>query len=211
MELASTLITKYRKTSGISQSELAELLSNIGYPTTNKMISSWEKNTSVPNANQFLGICEVLRIHDAELSDLNDLGIAKVRDYINTLSLIDRYRNNKTRTVPLYDQSVSAGVGEYHEDTSLAEITVPEGIKEIINYAVKVSGDSMKPRYRDGDIVFVRVTNNLRVGDIGIFNVNGEAFIKVLGVGELISLNNEYPPIQIGEYDNFRIQGKVVY
>lgn len=210
MILANTLITEYRKAAGVSQSDLAKMLTDIGYPTTNKMISSWEKGSSVPNANQFLGICEVLRINNADMSQLNIYGRLKVQDYINTLSLIDKYRNNILKTVPLYSQSVSAGIGEILDDTSYAEVTVPEEIKGIINYAVTVHGDSMKPRYKDGDTVYVQTTDNLKVGDIGIFNLNGDAFIKILGIGELISLNSKYPPIQIGEYDSFRIQGKVI-
>ncbi len=48
------------------------------------------------------------------------------------------------------------------------------------------------------------------VGEIGIIYLNGDVYIKKLGEAELISLNKKYEPIQIGEYDSFRVFGKVV-
>ena len=48
-------------------------------------------------------------------------------------------------------------------------------------------------------------------GEIGIFSLNGEAYIKKLQDDKngvfLISLNEKYPPIPVREHD---IQGKVV-
>ena len=51
-------------------------------------------------------------------------------------------------------------------------------------------------------------------GEIGIFSLNGEAYIKKLqddqnGIS-LISLNEKYSPITIREHDHFDILGKVV-
>jgi SOS-response transcriptional repressor LexA len=51
-------------------------------------------------------------------------------------------------------------------------------------------------------------------GEIGIFSLNGDAYIKKLqddknGIS-LISLNEKYAPIEIGENDRFDIFGKVV-
>lgn len=39
-------------------------------------------------------------------------------------------------------------------------------------------------------------------GDVGIFVVNGKAYIKEYGETELISRNPDSPNIKIAEYDN---------
>lgn len=68
-----------------------------------------------------------------------------------------------------------------------------------VAYAVKVNGHSMEPRYQDGDILLVEPTCEVDVGEIGIFNVNGQAFVKKLGEGKLISLNKGYNDIPLTE------------
>lgn len=50
----------------------------------------------------------------------------------------------------------------------------------------------------------------MQVGDIGVFVVNGSAYIKELGKNELISRNKDYPNILIREEDNVVCMGKVI-
>lgn len=47
-------------------------------------------------------------------------------------------------------------------------------------------------------------------GDIGVFVVNSNAFIKELGEKELISRNKDYKNIPIHEGDNVVCMGKVI-
>ena len=75
---------------------------------------------------------------------------------------------------------------------------------------VRVNGRSMEPAYRDGDIVFVERTEAVHEGETGIFFLNGDGYIKRLGHGELLSLNPEYGPIPLAEFDDFRCQGRVL-
>ncbi|MBR1833790.1 MAG: hypothetical protein IJ784_15395, partial [Ruminiclostridium sp.] len=58
--------------------------------------------------------------------------------------------------------------------------------------------------------VLVESTPSVEVGEIGIFILNGQAFIKELGRGELISLNSRYDPLQIKEDDSIYCQGRVI-
>ena len=55
-----------------------------------------------------------------------------------------------------------------------------------------------------------RIDGCVNEGEIGIFFLNGEGYIKRLGRGELVSLNPEYQPIRLHDYDNFRCQGRVL-
>ena len=46
----------------------------------------------------------------------------------------------------------------------------------------------MEPVFHDGDILLVEATGELQIGDIGVFLVNNECFVKKMGETELISL-----------------------
>lgn len=100
-----------------------------------------------------------------------------------------------------YFHSVSAGAGEViFDDVYTERITVPNRPQyRRVAYAVKVSGHSMEPLYHDKDILLVEPTCEVNVGEIGIFNVNGQAYVKKLGKGRLISLNKGYDDIPLTE------------
>ncbi len=77
-------------------------------------------------------------------------------------------------------------------------------------YAVKVSGDSMMPRFVDKQIIFIHKQPSLDDGELGIFCLNDEAYLKKYEKGRLISQNPAYEPIVISEFDDFKVFGKVV-
>ena len=76
----------------------------------------------------------------------------------------------------------------------------------------------MEPDFHDHDLVYVRQRNTLENGQIGIFDWNGDAYIKKYKSDQsgtyLISLNDsrpEYAPKKIDiENDVFRIFGRVI-
>ncbi|GFI49993.1 LexA repressor [Lachnospiraceae bacterium] len=68
----------------------------------------------------------------------------------------------------------------------------------------------MEPDYYDGDIVLVSQKAELSHGDVGIFIINNDAYIKEYGETELISRNPDADNIIISEYDNIVCMGKVV-
>lgn len=112
-------------------------------------------------------------------------------------------------TIKLFDSSVSAGTGIYVDYTEYENIETREDT-EGADYAVKVSGNSMEPRFCDGDIVLVEIAQTVEVGEIGIFNLNGQAFIKERGEKALISLNKDYDPIVVKPGDSIACQGRVI-
>lgn len=112
-----------------------------------------------------------------------------------------------------YDLAVSAGPGEPWVDAAYkTRLEVPgEMVPQRANFCVRVNGNSMEPAYRDGDIVFVERSDGfINEGEIGIFFLNGDGYIKRLGRGELLSLNPVYDPIPLHDYDSFRCQGRVL-
>jgi SOS-response transcriptional repressor LexA len=68
----------------------------------------------------------------------------------------------------------------------------------------------MEPRFIDGQIIFIKKKQTLEIGEIGIFEINGDAYLKRLGHGEFISLNQQYKPISIHEFDSIHVFGKVI-
>lgn len=69
----------------------------------------------------------------------------------------------------------------------------------------------MEPTYSDGDLVYVEKTQVVKPGEIGIFIVNGECFIKEAGENSLISHNKKYDPIPGSKHINCigKVLGKV--
>ena len=68
----------------------------------------------------------------------------------------------------------------------------------------------MEPRFFDGDCVLIQRSARIHEGEIGIFIVNGDSYIKKIGNGKLLSLNPAYEPILLHEYDDIRCVGKVI-
>lgn len=66
----------------------------------------------------------------------------------------------------------------------------------------------MEPLYHDGDMLLIEPTVDMEIGEIGIFIVDGEAYVKKLGDKELISLNEDYGNIPLTEYTS--CMGRVV-
>lgn len=119
--------------------------------------------------------------------------------------------NENSRMVE-YFRSASAGSGVFILGNEVAEqIAIPNTPENrAVDFAIKVSGDSMFPDYADGDIVLVSQKAELFHGDVGIFIINNNAYIKEYGEKELISRNPDAGNIQIAEYDNIVCMGKVI-
>ena len=78
------------------------------------------------------------------------------------------------------------------------------------DFAVEVDGDSMEPDYLSGDILLVQSTPTIEVGEVGVFTLNGDGYVKELGESELLSRNPEYDPIPIHESDSLQCWGRVI-
>lgn len=108
------------------------------------------------------------------------------------------------------DLPVSAGTGVYLHDDYAEQIRVPANNETLrANYALKVAGDSMEPRFYNGDIVLVETQPSVEIGEVGIFIYEGEAYIKEFGGDRLISLNPKYEDIKITDPNSFYCKGRV--
>ena len=115
------------------------------------------------------------------------------------------------KTVILYDLPVSAGPGVYLDDSMSEEISIPCTEKTMYtDFALRISGNSMEPKYHDGDIVLVEDTDCVGVGELGIFVLDGEGYFKKYDGDRLLSLNPIYAPIPLSDFSEIRCAGRVI-
>ena len=111
-----------------------------------------------------------------------------------------------------YDHPASAGTGQYLNDVRVERIELPVDVDA--DFVIPIKGDSMEPDYHDGDLVFIQTSVDLNNGVIGVFNYNGDAYIKQLVIDKeqayLHSLNPAYKDMPITPDTDFRIIGEVV-
>lgn len=111
-----------------------------------------------------------------------------------------------------YDHAASAGTGQYLNDVRVERIELPVDVEA--DFVIPIKGDSMEPDYHDGDLVFIQTSVDLNDGVIGVFNYDGEAYIKQLVIDTeqayLHSLNPAYKDMPITPDTDFRIIGEVV-
>lgn len=132
------------------------------------------------------------------------------RRELNQPKPVEREKTVPSRIINYFGRLASAGTGQVMFDMPPADEMEIPNIPEYkkVGYAIGVNGDSMEPKFSDGDILLVEVTSVIDVGEIGIFNVNGECFVKKRGKTELISLNPKRKSIPLNEES--RCMGKVI-
>jgi len=227
----SSVFADLRKGCGFTQKEVAEYITRKSHRTIlAKQVSHWETGYCAPSIEIFLMLCECYGVRDIQdtfrgvrpeyrnIRKLNEEGRALVEDLVDALSGNPQYLctaeqapSHGIRTaIPLFDIRVAAGTGTFLDGDSSESFIVDSTVPEAADLALRISGDSMAPRFVDGQIVFVSEQSTLDVGEIGIFSLNGDAYIKKLGHNELLSINTAYKPIQIHAYDELHVFGKVI-
>ncbi len=236
MNSIANIISTHRKANKWTLMELCEKLNAKGIDIKHKAISAWESGVSYPPIPAFFALCEIFEIKDIyeelwgsnpfnPMSELNDEGKAKVMDYISLLLKDEKYSKAipsavisplpvPVSIIPLYDMPVSAGSGNFLEESTYEEVALDAGIPAGASFGVRISGDSMLPHYQDGQVVWVKAQSSLENGEIGIFLLNGNAYCKKFrntnkGTA-LISLNKKYAPMSVTDPEAFRIFGKVL-
>ena len=218
-------ICAFRKQRGLSQREFASLLNKRGVKVTNQAVSKWESGASLPNAIQFLIICDILDILDISglfigksydlFSGLNEEGRQRVFEYADMLRDSGKYddpeitgpHGTRIRTLPVYDLAEAAGKGRLLDLPDYTPVEVGTEVPVSANFGVRIAGDSMEPDYHDGDVLLVSDALP-EPGDVGVFVMDGMGYVKLCGHGELLSLNPAYAPIPMTE--GIRPCGKVI-
>ena len=103
---------------------------------------------------------------------------------------------------------MSAGTGQTAGSDEPEELELKKRPPRGTSYVAPVSGDSMEPTYQDGDKLFIRSCKNIEVGQVGVFLMDGQQWVKEFGDGVLISHNDKYAPIPMR--DDIECQGLVL-
>ena len=223
-------LAELRRRAGLSQAELAARLGAYGIEVTNRAVSKWENGLTQPSAEQFLALCRALGVENVSaeflgrrsglLRELNDLGVRKVREYADLLRASGLYAAETgaaeaaARVLPLYTLAVSAGTGQFLDSDDFESVIVGADVPDTADYGVRVAGNSMEPRYQDGQTVWVQYRRTLRSGEIGVFLYDDNAYLKQLIVDDagvrLHSLNPAYSDIVVGSAGELRVLGRAV-
>ncbi|GAB0245827.1 S24 family peptidase [Staphylococcus pseudintermedius] len=82
------------------------------------------------------------------------------------------------------------------------------------DFALQVNGDSMEPMFEDKEIIFIDKTKQINSGQIGIFVIDGEAYLKKVFISDkgirLVSLNSKYPDLHFDSTHDIKVAGKVI-
>jgi SOS-response transcriptional repressor LexA len=185
---------------GISVFQLERTL-NFG----NGSINKWD--TQCPSCNRLRSVARYFHVSCDYL-----FGETKVRSVLAPISIVpheDRPFNSHGK-IPLFDSSVSAGGGVWLDEHIDSDLISSKDIPHGTDFALRISGDSMEPMYLNGEIVFVRKNVIVESGQIGVFSLNDESYLKMLQGNRLVSLNSKYRPIVIDEEDRFYCIGRVI-
>lgn len=223
-------IRNARKIKNFTQKQLAE---KIG--AKHNSISDWENNKNKPDPDTIELLCGILELtpnyllaaSPSEFSPVEKLLIERYRllddfgknhiDYelnreldrmkqIKNLSELHYASTTPLRIYTYMHKLASAGIGFYFDDIPTETIEAP--YVDGADFIIGVNGDSMKPTYCDGDMVYVRKQQIVSTGEIGIFMFNNQCLIKEAGEEGLISHNPEYKFIPGSE--NIICIGKVL-
>lgn len=132
----------------------------------------------------------------------------KINEVSENIIRLDDYRQTTYRRVT---GVVSAGSGSMQDDDLDMEVSFYEDeIPDDYDAIAYVVGNSMEPKIKNGDYLFIKNTPQVDYNTIGIFQVDGANYVKKLRQGYLESLNPDYEDIHLDESNDIRIIGEVV-
>ena len=198
------------KTLGVSEAWL------MGYDVEKKRVPDNERN-SISNEQP-----EILPIYNKLEKPRQEKVLSYAKDQLeeqessNIISIFDKPQEDEDYITDYVEGLVAAGHGTFQEDNLHMEVRLrAEDVPEKYDTIAKVAGDSMEPLIEDNDLLFIKVTSQVDINDIGIFQINGKNFVKKLkrdydGSWYLQSLNSGYEEIHLSEDDDIRTIGEVI-
>lgn len=112
------------------------------------------------------------------------------------------------KIIPCYPKLASAGTGEYLFNDIPVDMIETENNEA--DFALGVNGNSMEPKFNDGDYVLVKKQSTVNLNDIAIYIIDGECLIKQYKGNRLHSLNPEFNDVMFNKNQNIKCVGKVL-
>lgn len=226
-------IRTYRKARKLSQPQLASILG-----ITKNSITNWETGVSRPELSMIPKLCQALGITADAFFDMpvgrQTLSKAE-QEHMRVYRSLDAYRQRTVNTLmeSMIENDLlafregcvnefsylgreelpsSAGTGTPLTDTYAHEHVFLRNSRSVCraDTVITVSGDSMIPTFQNGAELLVEFTQEIEPGEIGIFVIAGESFVKEYQPDGLHSHNPKYKTIHPGPDDNFHCVGRVL-
>lgn len=213
---------------GYTQEDLANIIG-----VSKQTVSNWETGLKNPRMgaiqkmSEHFNVSKSFIIEGIEYSDITDIynkleNPRKEKVYNFAKVQLDEQNSSNIITLTEYHEiylqsKVSAGTGILDLDPNHPETISYKGrLPRFYDLAFKVEGNSMKPTFDDGDIIFVEKIEEPINGALMVVQVDEEAFVKKVYIENdqlrLVSLNTaEYKDIYANSNNNIRIVGKVVF
>ena len=219
--MAYPKIKELREKNKLTQQQTAEKL-NLPLPT----YRSYETGAREPGVDVLIKLSELYDVttdylldHKPRLTMLSPSEISHIKKYrtldpygkkavtsvldieFERCTYIPEPNREELIEVSINYAPVSAGFGDELEDYEQWEKAsvplTPESRKA--DFILVVDGDSMEPKFHNGDYILVRKQPAVDIGQIGIFGVDGKGYIKKYGGDKLISLNKKYSDIPLDD------------
>lgn len=223
------VIREARSAAGLNQQQLADRLG-----VSRAAVAGWETEHSRPDLDLVPALCRALGLSLSSFFGVRE-GISR-----NERSLLLAFRGmeESDRQALLWQAEAlmqrrkdfrreelrGKAIQLYRSDLSAAagfggEIGAARGEKVWIladertrraDEIITVNGRSMEPTFQDGDAILVEHTDRLREGEIGVFTVDGEGYVKEFRSDGLYSHNPAYPPMRFHGDSDVRCVGRVL-
>lgn len=228
-ETFGTRLCRLRTAAGIQQGDLADQL-QIG----RSAVAHWEADRARPDLAKVPDLCSALHITPNELFGMlrqdaadqellvnfHSLDLKNQQIILQMIAMLQGMQENDKKIVHLDDikrvylnsERASAGTGNLLSDSNgdYIYIHIPRSKHSHVDEIITVTGDSMEPTFHNGDELLVEHTTTLREGEIGIFTVEGQGYVKEYRKDGLHSHNHAYQPILFDGCTDVRCVGRVL-
>ncbi len=201
------ILNELRKNNKYSMDEVVELYNKkFGGKLNKSTLSRYENGLQEPMYTVVVNLADLFGV---SVDYLSGKTINTDHDEEQSFEVLP---TKNVHMIPLFE-SVSAGFGAYADSTILEYIPLyfQSNDEATESICIKVTGNSMAPRIEDGDIIQVRKQTSVDSGSIAVVLIGGEeGYVKKVNYGddwiELISLNENYPPMRFEGEDVTKIQ-----
>jgi phage repressor protein C with HTH and peptisase S24 domain len=183
--MAKTFIKEWRKYRGLTQEQLADMID-----MSNSNLSRIESGAVRYTSDSLEMIAHALAVDVTDLLSRGPSDGLNPGDTTPSLTLDRKNAQKSTQTgptipapskmskdVPVYGTAQGGPVGAFQMENGVIDyVRRPPGIADAKDvYALYIVGDSMEPRYQEGELVYVSSKRPVRPGDYVIVEfVNGD-------------------------------------
>lgn len=227
------VIRRFRTEKGINQPQLAAMIG-----VNKNAVSNWEAGRSRPDINTLPVLCAALGISISDffgaeagagslsredqrsLSGFRHLTAANRQIVVKMIDAMlevqeeekRRFVAENVRRIFRNEAKTAAGTGNPLDGGRRGryEYLYADPLIDQADEIITVTGNSMEPTFYDGDMLLVQHSQEIRIGEIGIFVADGDGYVKEYRADGLHSHNPKYPVLRFTEDDNVRCVGRVL-